>query len=106
MFIIGPVYYIFIHNRIPFIKFKGWDKERKHLVLTNFYLLAFYLILALIMSIPSFDFWYGLKKLAIIYIPVLLTFVFTAIWFFYMQHQHDPNYKAWKQDWQFLLAAN
>jgi omega-6 fatty acid desaturase (delta-12 desaturase) len=22
-----------------------------------------------------------------------------------MQHQHDPNYKAWKQDWQFLLAA-
>ena len=105
MFIIGPVYYIFIHNRIPFIKFKGWDKERKHLVLTNFYLLVFYLILALIMSIPSFDFWYGLKKLAIIYIPVLLTFVFTAIWFFYMQHQHNPNYKAWKQDWQFLLAA-
>jgi omega-6 fatty acid desaturase (delta-12 desaturase) len=105
MFIIGPVYYIFIHNRIPFIKFKGWDKERKHLVLTNFYLLAFYFILALVMSIPSFDFCMDIKKLAIVYIPVLLTFVFTAIWFFYMQHQHDPNYKAWKQDWQFLLAA-
>ena len=61
MFIIGPVYYIFIHNRIPFIKFKGWDKERKHLVLTNFYLLAFYFILALVMSVPSFDLLYGIK---------------------------------------------
>lgn len=105
MFILGPIYYIFIHNRLPKIDFKGWDKERTTLVQTNFYLLAFYTVLALILSVPTMDLWYGVKKLAFIYIPILLTFAFTAIWFFYMQHQHNPNYKAWKQDWQFLLAA-
>ncbi|RQP12894.1 MAG: fatty acid desaturase [Chryseobacterium sp.] len=105
MFILGPLYYLFIHNRFPFITLKGWDKERKLLLHTNFYLLGFFLLLGVLMSIPSFDLLYGFKKLAIVYIPVLLTFVFTAIWFFYMQHQHNPNYKAWKQDWKYLLAA-
>lgn len=105
MFIIGPAYYIFIHNRIPFINLKGWDKERKMLHLTNLYLLLFFAALGLLLSLPSFDLAYGFKKLAIIYIPMLLTFVFTAIWFFYMQHQHDPNYKAWKKDWEYVLAA-
>jgi omega-6 fatty acid desaturase (delta-12 desaturase) len=103
MFII-PVYYIFIHNRIPFIKFKGWDKERKHLVLTNFYLLAFYLILALIMSIPSFDFCMDFKKLAIIIYSGAFNLCFYSNLVFYMQHQHNPNYKAWKQDWQFFCS--
>ena len=105
MFVLGPIYYIFIHNRFPFINFKGWEKERKMLIQTNFYLLIFYLLIGGLMSIPSIDLLYAFKKLAIIYIPILFTFAFTAIWFFYMQHQHDPNYKAWKEDWQFLLAA-
>ncbi len=105
MFILGPIYYIFLHNRIPFINFKGWSKERKALMRTNLYLVIFFLILGVVLSIPSFDLAEGFKKLAAIYIPILLTFVFTAIWFFYMQHQHNPNYKAWKKDWQFVLAA-
>lgn len=105
MFVLGPIYYIFIHNRFPFINFKGWEKERKLLIKTNFYLLLFYVSLGLLLSIPSFNLLYAFKKLAFIYIPILLTFSVTAIWFFYMQHQHDPNYKAWKKDWQFLLAA-
>ncbi|MGZ5273527.1 MAG: fatty acid desaturase [Kaistella sp.] len=105
MFIIGPVYYIFIHNRIPFITLKGWDKERKALLRTNVYLLLFFTVLGILLSLPSLDLLAGFKKLAIIYVPILITFVFTAIWFFYMQHQHNPNYKAWKQDWEYLLAA-
>ncbi|MBK8443841.1 MAG: fatty acid desaturase [Sphingobacteriales bacterium] len=105
LFIIGPVYYIFIHNRLPLIKFNGWDKERKSLIKTNFYLLLFFLVLGLILGLPNLDFWYGFKKLAALYIPILMTFSSTAVWFFYVQHQHDPNYKTWKKDWKFLLAA-
>ena len=105
MFIIGPAYYIFIHNRIPFITLKGWDKERKMLLLTNLYLVLFFAVVGLILCLPNFDLAYGFKKLAFIYVPILLTFVFTAIWFFYMQHQHNPNYKAWKKDWEYVLAA-
>lgn len=105
MFILGPIYYILVHNRFSFIKFKGWDKERKALARTNLYLLLVVLGLGLIFSLPSFDLGYGFLKLLVIYGSALLTFAFTAIWFFYMQHQHDPNYKAWKKDWEFLLAA-
>lgn len=105
MFFLGPVYYIFIHNRIPFINFKGWGKERASLLKTNLYLLFFYIFLGVLLSLPHFNLVYGFKKLSIIYIPAILTFVFTAIWFFYMQHQHNPNYKAWKKDWNFVLAA-
>ncbi len=105
IFVLGPIYYIFIHNRLPFIDLKGWEKEKKLLVRTNFYLLLFYSSLFLLLSLPGFDWLYAIKKLAFIYVPILLVFAFTAVWFFYMQHQHDPNYKAWKEDWQFVLAA-
>ncbi len=105
MFVLGPIYYIFIHNRIPFIQFKGWEKEKKALTKTNIYLFLFFSGLGLILGAIHWDLWYGFKKLTILYTPILLTFAFTSIWFFYMQHQHDPNYKAWKQDWQFVLAA-
>lgn len=105
MFVLGPIYYILIHNRIPFIQFKGWEKEKRALTKTNIYLFLFYVALGLLIGLLHWDIGYGFKKLATLYIPILGTFAFTAIWFFYMQHQHDPNYKAWKQDWQFVLAA-
>ena len=28
-----------------------------------------------------------------------------AFWFFYVQHQHEINYKQWKNNWNFLLSA-
>jgi omega-6 fatty acid desaturase (delta-12 desaturase) len=105
LFILGPIYYIFIHNRIPFIRFKGWSRERRSLVKTNFYLLLFFAALGGLLSLISWDLVAGYKKLAIIYVPILISFGATAIWFFYMQHQHDPNYKAWKEDWQYVMAA-
>jgi acyl-lipid omega-6 desaturase (Delta-12 desaturase) len=105
MFILGPIYYIFIHNRIPFIQFKGWSKERRALLATNFCLLFFFIVSGALLGLISGDLWAGYKKLVIVYIPVLMSFGFTAVWFFYMQHQHDPNYKAWKEDWQYVMAA-
>jgi omega-6 fatty acid desaturase (delta-12 desaturase) len=42
MFVLGLIYYIFIHNRIPFIKFKGWEKERLTFGFNQFIFLAFF----------------------------------------------------------------
>ena len=53
---------------------------------------------------PTFDLIEGFKKLALLYIPILSRLRLQHL-VFYMQHQHDPNYKAWKEDWQYLLAA-
>lgn len=112
LFIIGPLYYIFVHNRLPLISLKGWKKEKKSLMKFNGYLFLFYLILGLVLSIPylnnSFSWenlFLGYKKLFLLYFPIIASFSMNAIWFFYIQHQHDPNYKAWKEDWEYLLAA-
>lgn len=105
MFILGPVYYIFIHNRVPFIRFRGWNKERKALLVTNFCLLFLFVLSGALLGLLGGDIWAGYIKLLIVYIPVLISFGFTAVWFFYMQHQHDPNYKAWKEEWQYVMAA-
>jgi omega-6 fatty acid desaturase (delta-12 desaturase) len=28
-----------------------------------------------------------------------------AVWFFYVQHQHEYTYKAWKEKWDYLTAS-
>lgn len=116
MFFIGPLYYIFIHNRLPLISLKGWKKEKKSLLWTNFYLFIFYFFFGCLYGIfyitdfSSFTsikdgLLLGFEKLAWIYLPIIVSFAVNAIWFFYIQHQHDPNYKAWKKDWEYLIAA-
>ena len=96
LFFIGPMYYIFIHNRIPFVEMQGWEKAKRSLMLTNVYLLAFYAALGFLI---------GFQKMLIIYVPIIFVFATISIWFFYIQHQHNPNYKAYKKDWDFISAA-
>lgn len=105
MFILGPLYYIFIHNRIPFINFRNWKNERRTLLVTNLYLAAMFLVFGGILSLLHWNLFEGYKMLVLVYVPILASFGFTSVWFFYMQHQHDPNYKAWKEDWQYVIAA-
>lgn len=96
MFFLGPLYYIFIHNRLPLIRIKGWEKEKIALFWSNLSLLLFYSFLGYFISY---------KKLFFIQLPIIITFSSVAIWVFYIQHQHNPNYKKWHPDWDFLLAA-
>ena len=96
MFFLGPLYYIFIHNRLPLIKMKGWKKEKISLIWCNVSLVIFYTFLSILI---------GYEKLLFIYLPIIITFSIIAIWVFYIQHQHNPNYKEWKPDWDFLTAS-
>ncbi|XCI74838.1 MAG: fatty acid desaturase [Flavobacteriales bacterium] len=96
MFFLGPLYYIFIHNRLPLIQMKGWKKEKRALWWSNLTILLFYTILGVLI---------GYQKLLFIQLPIIITFAIVAIWVFYIQHQHDPNYKEWKPNWNFLIAA-
>ena len=96
MFTIGPVYYLLIHSRLPLISLKGWKKERNSVLRTNLYLVLFYAILGYVI---------GYVTLLKISIPIIVIFSIIAIWFFYVQHQHNPNYKQPKDNWEYLLAA-
>ncbi|MCO6375472.1 hypothetical protein GBO32_12115 [Roseivirga pacifica] len=96
MFFIGPVYYVFIHNRIAMIKLPSFQKAKKWLVLNNFVLLAIFLLLGFLL---------GWQKFLLVHLTILVLFSIIAIWFFYVQHQHENSYKQWKKNWDYVTSA-
>ncbi len=96
LFFIGPLYYLFLHQRMPSIQLKGWKAARRSAWLTDIYLLVFYLSLGLLI---------GWQTFIMVQLPIIVFFAIIAIWFFYVQHQHVPTYKQWKKNWDFLLAS-
>ncbi len=96
LFVIGPVYYLLVPSRLPLITMKGWTKERRSIWRTNIYLVLVYAILGYLI---------GYGTMLKIFGPILVMFSIIAIWFFYVQHQHNPNYKMPKDKWDYLIAA-
>jgi len=96
LFVIIPVYYLLIHNRIPFIKMKGWGAARRSLQWSNLWIFLFYGVLFYI---------FGWKEFLLVQAPISFFFAITAIWFFYVQHQHEESYKEWKENWEYLFSA-
>jgi omega-6 fatty acid desaturase (delta-12 desaturase) len=96
LFILGPAYYILIQNRMPLINLKGWERARKSLLRHNLLLVGFYVGLILLL---------GYKAFLLIHLPIVLIFGIVAVWFFYVQHQHETTYKEWKDKWDYIRAA-
>ncbi len=96
LFGFGSIYYILIHNRLPKIKLNGWDSARKSLIWSNLSIFILYIALFLIFDV---------KTILLIQIPILVFFGIIAVWFFYVQHQHEEAYKQWKKDWNYVLSA-
>lgn len=96
LFVIGPIWYILVHNRIPSIKMKGWEHARKALIRHNLLLVAVYVTMLFVL---------GYEALLLVHLPILVMFGIIAVWFFYVQHQHETTYKAWKDKWEYIRAA-
>jgi omega-6 fatty acid desaturase (delta-12 desaturase) len=96
LFFVGPVYYLAIVNRLPFAHVKGWKKTLLNLTFDNLLVAAVYVVVALLI---------GWKKFLMVQIPVTVFFGIIAVWFFYVQHQHEHAYKAWKANWDYLISA-
>jgi acyl-lipid omega-6 desaturase (Delta-12 desaturase) len=96
LFGFGSLYYILIHNRLPLIKQKGFEFAKKSLVLSNLAIIAFYTVLILLLGVKTF-----LK----IQIPIIIFFGLIAVWFFYVQHQHEHAYRQWKDNWHYVMSA-
>ncbi len=96
MFLLGPVYYLLVHNRFPFIKIKGWESARQSLRKGNVVLILTYVALGFI---------FGWQNFLLVQAPIIVFFSVIAIWFFYVQHQHEDSYKQWKENWEYLLSA-
>jgi len=96
MFVLGPVYYIFIHNRLAKIKYPSFQKLKSSVTSTNLVLLSIYCILGFAL---------GWKEFLIVHFTSLTLFSIIAIWFFYVQHQHEYGYKHWKKNWDYMTSA-
>ncbi len=95
-FLIIPVFYLTVTLRYPFVRLAGWKKIRWSYFLNNFLLLAVYGGLAWIL---------GWQKFLMVHVPILFIFGIIAFWFFYVQHQHEENYRENKAHWDPVLAA-
>jgi acyl-lipid omega-6 desaturase (Delta-12 desaturase) len=96
MFIIGPIYYIIIHNRLPLISLPDFKKTRIGLYVSN---------LLIVGVIVAFCLIFDWKKVLFTQFSIICFFSIIAIWFFYIQHQHEQGYKHWKTKWEYLFAA-
>ncbi|PTM11655.1 MAG: fatty acid desaturase [Bacteroidetes bacterium] len=95
-FVIGPVVYLLRNNRFTLVKLQGWQRNQKWLRLNNFLLLAAYVLGGVLL---------GWKNFLLIQAPIVFFFAIIAVWFFYVQHQHEMAYKQWRDNWDYLLSA-
>lgn len=96
LFIIGPAWYLLIQNRFPLIRLKGWEHAHRALWKHNLLLIGLHVSIILLL---------GYKAFLMVHLPILLIFAVIAIWFFYVQHQHETTYKEWKDKWDYIRAA-
>jgi acyl-lipid omega-6 desaturase (Delta-12 desaturase) len=96
MFFLGPIYYVVIHNRIAGIDMDVFKNEKWRLYFNN---------LLLILLFCTLGYYLGWVKFFVTHLTIICLFSVIAIWFFYVQHQHEEAYKEWKDKWDYLTAA-
>jgi acyl-lipid omega-6 desaturase (Delta-12 desaturase) len=96
LFGIVPIYYVLIHNRFIFIKMDEFKQMKWRLTIHNLAWITCVLLLCLVFS------W---EKVLAVHLITLSVFATIAIWFFYIQHQHEHGYKHWRERWEFVYAA-
>jgi omega-6 fatty acid desaturase (delta-12 desaturase) len=96
LFLLGPMFYIFYNNRFPIIRLKGWEVANRALLWNNLLLIVFH---------SALIFFLGWDAFLLVQLPIIVAFGTIAIWFFYIQHQHEHTYKAWKDNWDNLRAS-
>ena len=91
-----PIAYFTINNRFPMLRNKeGWTKTLWSQFINNIVIIAVYAALTWLIGI----------NFLLVQLISLWFFAVVAIWFFYVQHQHEHTYMHEKKDWNFVLAA-
>lgn len=95
-FIIGPIVYLIYNNRFPIVKLPGWKKIHAQMTLHNLLIVSVYIALGWLV---------GWQRFLLVQLTTVSLFAIIAIWFFYVQHQHEHAYKQWRDNWDYLLSA-
>jgi omega-6 fatty acid desaturase (delta-12 desaturase) len=95
-FVIGPLVYLGINMRWPLTRMEGWKGTRLRMYINNLMIAAVYLLVGWLV---------GWQRFLLVQAPIVIAFFIIAIWFFYVQHQHELAYKQWHRNWDYLLSA-
>lgn len=96
MFFLVPIRYILINNRLPLAGLPNIKTLKPWLITNN-------LITLLVYGTVWYLFWPYI--LLHVQLPLLIIFGVIAIWFFYIQHQHEWWYKAFQDKREYVRAA-
>ncbi len=96
LFGLVPLFYMLINIRLPLINLVSFKKKTWPLMLFNMLML-----IGLAGCIYVFD----ALKFILTHGTVVGLFSIIAIWFFYVQHQHEKAYKHWAKNWDYLTSA-
>lgn len=96
-FLIGPIIYFIRNMRLPLVVLNG-RRIRAYwsVMLNNFLVIGGVVLLCLFLD------W---KAVLATYLTVLYLFSVIAIWFFFVQHQHENGYKRWEDNWDHFVSA-
>lgn len=97
-FFVIPIIYLCITIRIPFLHVRLKKRNNPPLphLINNLSIVAMYGILAFLL---------GWQQFLLVQIPIILFFGVISFWLFYIQHQHEENYKESKDNWDHVLAS-
>ncbi len=96
LFGVAPMWYILVQQRMPLVRLKGWEQVHLTQMKHNIALLALHLGIVWLL---------GYKAFVLVHLPIIAVFGVIAMWFFYVQHQHEITYKQWKERWEYVRAA-
>ncbi|MFK7952362.1 MAG: fatty acid desaturase, partial [Ekhidna sp.] len=96
-FLIGPIVYFIRNMRLPLV-ILGNRKSRAFwsVMLNNVFVIGGVVALCFLLD------W---KAALMTYLTVLYLFSIIAIWFFFVQHQHENGYKRWENNWDHFVSA-
>ncbi|QIH74910.1 fatty acid desaturase [Macrococcoides canis] len=94
MFVIGPLYLLFITNRL---NSKGAKpKERMNTYLHNIAILVVY---------GAIIWYFGFAFFAAVFFPIMFVGAMLGIWMFYIQHTFEESYFEENSEWDYVKAA-
>ncbi|MCJ0950903.1 fatty acid desaturase [Mammaliicoccus sciuri] len=94
MFILGPIFLMFISNRMNAKDAKA--KEKRNTWLHNIILLVLYV---------SIFFIVGAVPFVLVFLPMLFIAGMLGIWLFYIQHTFEDSYFEESSEWDYVKAA-
>ena len=95
-FLIGPIVYFVRNMRLPLVVLDGIGKARWSVWVNNVIVIG---------GVTALCFIFDWKAILSTYLTVLYLFSIIAIWFFFVQHQHEDGYKRWENNWDHFVSA-